>query len=87
MVRKYKAIKIAEHGFLTDEKDDPVVCPVRGANCTAKCAWFSAEDKILRCQDTIIGALRGRTLRSFRLHSGPEVYDVDESLTQYGIDI
>ena len=82
MNRRYKAIKIAESGLLTDEQDEPIVCPVRGASCTLRCAWFSAEERILRCKETIIGALRGKPMRSFRLHSGPEVYNVDESLME-----
>jgi len=80
MVARYKAIKIAEQGFLTDEKDDPILCPIRDANCNWKCAWFSAEGRIIRCQNTVIGAIRGKPLRSFRLYSGPDVYDIDESL-------
>jgi len=83
MIGKHKAVRIVEHGFLTDEKDDPILCPVRAGNCTVKCAWFSAEDRILRCQSTIIGALRGKGLRSFRLHTGPGVYNVDEALTRH----
>jgi len=80
MVAKYKAVKIAEQGYLTSEKDEPVICPIRGANCTWRCAWFSIEGRIVRCQDKVIGALRGQPVRSFRLYSGPEVYDIDESL-------
>ena len=83
MNRKYKAMKIAESGLLTDEQDEPIVCPARGASCTLRCAWFSAEEGILRCKETIIGALRGKPMRSFRLHSGPKVYNVDESLKKY----
>ncbi|MBN2137767.1 MAG: hypothetical protein JW720_08170 [Sedimentisphaerales bacterium] len=85
MTKKHKAIRIAEHGFLTDERNEPILCPVRGANCTLKCAWFSADDRILRCKDTIIGALRGKSIRSFRLHTGPDVYNVDESLLEYEV--
>ncbi len=80
MVARYKAIKIAEQGFLTDEKDDPILCPIRDANCNWKCAWFSAEGRVIRCRDIIIGAVRGKPVRSFHLYSGPEVYDIDESL-------
>jgi len=86
MIKKYKAVKIAEQGFLTDERNEPILCPVRGINCSAKCAWFSAEDRILRCQSTIIGALRGKPVRSFRLHAGPDVYDLDESLIEYELN-
>ncbi len=83
MVRKHKAVRIGEHGVLTDEKGEPIVCPVRGSNCTIRCAWFSRQDKILHCRDTIIGALRGKPMRSFRLYTGPEVYNIDESLIEY----
>ncbi len=80
---KCRAIKIAEQGFLTDEKGEPIICPMRNANCNIRCAWLSAEGRILRCQDTVIGALRGKPVRSFHLQSGPSVYDLDESLTEY----
>ena len=83
MTRKYKAIKIAQNGVLTNEGDQAILCPVQGADCTIRCAWFSAEDRILRCKDMIIGALRGKGLRSFRLHTGPDVYNVDESLMEH----
>ncbi len=83
MNRKYKAIKIGEEGLLTDGRGDPITCPIRETNCSARCAWFSAEDRILRCQNTIIGALKGKPVRSFRLHTGPPVYDLDESLSDY----
>jgi len=80
MVAKYKAIKIVEQGFLTNEKDEPVLCPIRDANCNWRCAWFSAEGRVIRCRRTVIGALRGKPLRSFRLYTGPDVYDLDEAL-------
>ncbi len=80
MVAKYKAVKFSDQGFLTDEKNDPIICPIRDANCNWRCAWFSVEGRVVRCQDRIIGALRGRPARSFRLYTGPDVYDIDESL-------
>jgi hypothetical protein len=80
MVAKYKAVKFSDQGFLTDEKDDPIICPIRDANCNWRCAWFSAEGRLIRCQDRIIGALRGKPVRSFHLYTGPDVYDLDESL-------
>lgn len=83
MTKKCRAIKIAEHGFLTDGNGEPIICPVRGTKCTLKCAWFSGEDRILRCKETIIGALKGPPMKSFRLYSGPDVHNVDESLTEY----
>jgi len=83
MTRKYKAIKISDEGFLTNQRDEPIICPIRNASCELKCAWFSAEDRVLRCQDTIIGALKGKPMRSFHLYSGPQVYDLDESLEQH----
>ena len=81
--KKCRAIKIGEHGFLADESGDPVLCPIRAANCTLKCAWFSLDDRVLRCKNTIIGALRGKPVQSFRLHSGPLVYSFEETLTEY----
>jgi len=83
MVRKCRAVKIAEHGYLTDESGETSLCPVRGANCTLKCALLSLEGRILQCKNTIIGAIRGKPVQSFRLHTGPEVHNVDESLTEY----
>lgn len=83
MIRKCRAIKIAQHGFLTDANDEPIICPVRNNNCTLKCAWFSAEDRILRCKNTVIGAMQGKPMKSFRLYSGPQVHNVDEALTEY----
>ena len=83
MTKKCRAIKIAEHGFLTDSNGEMIICPVRNSNCTLKCAWFSSEDRILRCKDTIIGAMQGKPMKSFRLYSGPQVHDVDESLNEY----
>jgi hypothetical protein len=79
MSAKYKAVKISGQGYLTDEKDHPITCPVRNANCTSNCAWFSIEERIIRCQNTIIGAIRGKPIRSFRLSTGPEVYDLDKA--------
>jgi hypothetical protein len=83
VARKYKAIKIAKDGFLTGEKDDPIICPVRNANCNINCAWFSAEGGVLRCQNAVIGAVGGKPVRSFHLHTGPLVYDLDGSLLDY----
>jgi len=85
VAKKCKAVKMAEQGFLTDENGDPIICPIRGANCNSKRAWFSAEGRILCCQNTVIGALRGKPVRSFRLHTGPDVYNLDESLIEYEI--
>ena len=79
MPAKYKAVKISAQGYLTDEKDHPITCPVRNANCTYNCAWFSTEDRVIRCQNTIIGAVRGKPIRSFRLSKGPEVFDLDKA--------
>ena len=83
MVKKCRAIKIGEHGHLTDSSDEAIVCPLRGAQCMLRCAWLSADGRVLSCKDTIIGALKGQPAKSFRLHSGPEVHNVDESLTEY----
>jgi hypothetical protein len=80
VARKYKAIKIAKDGILTGEKNDPIICPIRSDNCNINCAWFSAEGLILRCQTAVIGAVGGKPVRSFHLHTGPLVYDLDESL-------
>jgi len=78
MPRKYKAVKLSEQGELIDEKGNPIICPISGGNCHCRCAWYSAEDRIIRCQDTIIGAIRGRPIRSFRLSLGPQLYDPTE---------
>ena len=83
MIKKCRAIKIAEHGFLTDEGGDAIICPVREKNCTLRCAWLSAQGRVLQCKDTIVGAIRGRPVQSFRLHTGPEVHNIDKSLTEY----
>ena len=79
MTKKYRAIKVSEQGNVTDEKGDPIVCPIRGGNCINRCAWYSVEDRIIHCQDTVIGAIRGKPIRSFRLILGPLVYDPDEA--------
>jgi hypothetical protein len=83
MIKKYKALKISRQGFLTDEKDEPIVCPIRNSNCNFRCAWFSAEERIIYCQNTPIGALRPKPMQSFRLHTGPDVYDLDESIEKH----
>lgn len=80
MNKKYKGIKISEQGYLTNLKDEPVICPIRDANCNLRCAWFSVEGRIFYCQNTVIGALQGKPMRSFHLFAGPDVYDLDESL-------
>ncbi len=80
ITKKYKAIKISRQGFLTDENDEPIVCPIRDSNCNFKCAWFSAEDRVIYCRETVIGALRSKPIRSFHLHTGPDVYNLDESI-------
>ena len=86
MARKYKAIKIAKDGVLTGENDDPIICPVRNANCNINCAWFSIDEGVLRCQNAVIGAVGGKPVRSFHLHTGPLVYDLDESLLDHDSD-
>lgn len=83
MIKKYKAVKFSRQGFLTDEKDEPIVCPLRDSNCNFKCAWFSAEDNIIYCRDMAIGAVRPKPMRSFHLHTGPEVYNLDESIQNH----
>jgi len=83
ITKKYKAIKISRQGFLTDEKDAPIVCPIRDANCNFKCAWFTAENGIIYCRDQAIGALRPKPVQSFHLHTGPDVYDLDESIENH----
>ncbi len=85
MARKYKSIKITKEGFLINGKDDPLICPVRNANCSINCAWFSTDDGVLRCQNAIIGAVGGKPVRSFHLHTGPLVYKLDESLMDYDL--
>ncbi|MHC4741769.1 MAG: hypothetical protein ACYS8Z_07660 [Planctomycetota bacterium] len=80
---KCRAIKISEHGFLTDGSDEAIMCPLRGTKCALNCAWISADDRVLRCKNTIIGALKGPPMKSFRLYSGPDVHNVDETLTEY----
>lgn len=87
MTRNYKAIKISAQDFLANERDEPIICPIRDSNCTLKCAWFTVDDGIICCQNTIIGALRRKPLRSFRLYTGPDVYDLDESLKSNGFDV
>lgn len=76
---KYKAVKISEQGNLMDEKGNPITCPVRNGDCTYTCAWFSIEDRVIRCQNTVVGAIRGKPIRSFRLSTGPEVFDLDKA--------
>ncbi len=72
--KKYMAVKLTEHGLLTDERNEPIICPIRKSCCTVMCAWFSIEDRVFRCKDTIIGASSPGAMRSFRLHKGPDVY-------------
>lgn len=76
MVKKYKAVKLTNAGLLTDEEDEVIICPIRKASCTTRCAWFSFENRVFRCKDTIIGALKADSMRSFRLHKGPDIYYV-----------
>lgn len=83
MIRKYKAIKITEEGQIKNERGDFILCPIRKTNCSMKCAWFSVEGKFLCCQNNIIGAFSGKPIRSFRLHTGPPVYDLDKSLSSF----
>lgn len=76
MTRKYKVLKISENGEVIDEANqEPVQCPIRGGTCNCKCAWYSigAGNGIAYCQDTIIGALRRKPLKSFKLYMGPDV--------------
>jgi hypothetical protein len=86
MIRECKAVKLVKQGFLTDERSDPIICPIRKTNCTLKCAWFSIEAKSFRCRDIVIGAVRPGPVRSFRLCTGPDVYDLDELLVRYDVD-
>ena len=86
MVKKCKAVKLTKFGVLTDEKGEAVICPIRAANCTVKCAWFSFEDRVFRCKDAVIGALRPDSIRSFRLRTGPDVYDLEELLVSYEVN-
>ncbi len=76
MARKYRVLKISDNGELTDEDHQgPVLCPIRGGNCTSKCAWYSlgAGTGLAYCQNTVIGAIRHKPLKSFRLYVGPDV--------------
>jgi len=73
-MKKYMVVKLTNNGLLTDERNVAIICPIREACCTAMCAWFSFEDRIFRCKDTIIGAATPDAMRSFRLHKGPDVY-------------
>ncbi len=84
MIKKYKAIKVSPQGFLTNEAGDPILCPIRNANCNLKCSWISVEDRVIYCRDMVIGALRAKPMRSFYLYTGPGVYDLDESLRNNG---
>jgi len=86
MAKKYKAIKFSAQGFLTNERGEPIVCPVRNSNCNFKCCWLSVEDRIVYCREMVIGALRAKPIRSFHLHTGPEVYDLDESLKSHEVE-
>jgi hypothetical protein len=76
-MRKFRAVKIAEKGDIMDDKGHSIICPVRAAVCNDKCAWYSMEGRVICCQDTVIGAIRGQAIRSFRLSLGPQVYDED----------
>lgn len=78
MARRYKAVKVTKQGIVTDEENNPIICPIRSSGCNLKCAWFSIEDRVLRCQNTIIGAIRGKPVRSFHLSTGPTAYKPDE---------
>ena len=75
MLKKYRALKITTKGVVTTENDISIVCPVSSKHCTCRCAWYSNEDNIIRCQDIVIGAIRGEPVKSFRLSKGPQVYD------------
>jgi len=80
MAKKYKVLKMSEQGFFTNESGEAVYCPLRDSNCNLKCVWLSIDERVIFCRDLPLGALKGKPLRSFRLHTGPEVYDLDESL-------
>jgi len=76
MTRKYRVLKVSENGDVIDDGvQGPVLCPVRGGNCNSRCAWYSVgtTNGIAYCQDTAIGALQRKPLKSFRLYMGPEV--------------
>ena len=75
MARKYKAVELTPQGELTDPVGISIICPIRNKSCHCRCAWFSVEDKIARCTDSIIGALKSNPIRSFRLHKGPLTYN------------
>ena len=86
MAKKYKAIKISAQGFLTNERDEPIVCPIRNSNCNLKCTWLSVEDRTVFCRELAIGALRPKPMQSFHLHTGPDVYNLDESLRSHEVE-
>ena len=78
MARKYRLIKVTKECNLMDEKNSPIICPVRAGTCNSRCAWYSIDGRIARCQDTPIGALGAKPIRSFRLSLGPLTYDYDK---------
>jgi len=69
MSTKYKAIKISETGVVTTgSTGEPIMCPLSDKRCHVRCAWYSNDGTVSRCQDTIIGIIEGQKLvRSFRL--------------------
>lgn len=85
MARQYKAIKITKEGFLTDEKGTPIICPIRDAGCSINCAWFSTEGVALHCQNAVLGVVGGKPVRSFHLHTGPLIYNLDKSSIDYDL--
>jgi hypothetical protein len=83
MAKRYRAIQISEQGFLTNEAGDPIVCPICNRNCSTKCSWLSIDNRVISCRDLVIGAIRPKPMRSFQLYSGPDVYNLDESIKIY----
>lgn len=75
MIRKYKGLIITQKGTLTSERGTPVLCPVNSGECNRYCAWYAEQNRVVYCQDKAIGAIRGDPVRSFRLHTGPRIYE------------
>ena len=81
MNRKFKAVVISEQGNITNMmKGTPLNCPVRGGSCNSRCAWFSHDNRVVRCKDSIIGITKGKTVRSFQLSIPPAVYNEAEDI-------
>ncbi len=75
MPKKYRAVKLTAKGDVTNEEGDAVVCPVNIGSCNCNCAWFSMDGRVLLCKDTPVGAIRSKPVQSFRLSTGPQVYE------------